>query len=148
MKEIALRSESSPVNFAHQAFRALPSIFPFSMNSATNTQETDDVQTEIGATANAEVLQGALGAWARSASGDTAEGITSIEHGIGDFRATGSVLALPGCLARKAEALHLADRTSEALEAISEAEALAERFEQRVSFAELRRLRPGNDQDD
>ena len=62
MKEIALRSESSPVNFAHQAFRALPSIFPFFMNSATNTQKTDDVQTEIGATANAEVLQGALGA--------------------------------------------------------------------------------------
>jgi serine/threonine protein kinase len=87
----------------------------------------------------------ALGAihrgWARSASGDTAEGITWIEHGIGDFRATGSVLALPGYLTRKAEALHLADRTSEALEALSEAEALAERFEQRVSFAELHRLR-------
>jgi hypothetical protein len=32
------------------------------MNSATNTQETADVQTEIGTTANAEVLQGALGA--------------------------------------------------------------------------------------
>jgi hypothetical protein len=48
---------------------------------------------------------------------------------------------LPGYLARKAEALHLADRTSEALEAISGAEALAERFEQRVSFAELHRLR-------
>ena len=32
-------------------------------------------------------------------------------------------------LALKAEALHLADRTSEALEAIREAEALAERFE-------------------
>ena len=87
----------------------------------------------------------ALGAihrgWARSASGDTAEGITWIEHGIGDFRATGSVLALPGYLTRKAEALHLADRTSEALEALSEAEVLAERFEQRVSFAELHRLR-------
>jgi adenylate cyclase len=87
----------------------------------------------------------ALGAihrgWARSASGDTAEGITWIEHGIGDFRATGSVLALPGYLARKAEALHLADRTSEALEAISEAEALAERFEQRFWCAELHRLR-------
>jgi hypothetical protein len=87
----------------------------------------------------------ALGAihrgWARGASGDTAEGITWIEHGIRDFRATGSVLALPGYLARKAEALHLADRTSEALEAINEAEALAERFEQRVSFAELHRLR-------
>jgi len=32
------------------------------MNSATNTQETADVQTETGATAKAEVLQGALGA--------------------------------------------------------------------------------------
>ena len=87
----------------------------------------------------------ALGAihrgWARSASGDTAEGITWIEHGIGDFRATGSVLALPGYLAQKAEALHLADRTSEALEAINEAEALAERFEQRVYFSRLHRLR-------
>ena len=35
------------------------------------------------------------------------------------------------CLALKAEALHLADRTSEALEAIREAEALAERREER-----------------
>jgi tetratricopeptide (TPR) repeat protein len=87
----------------------------------------------------------ALGAihrgWARSASGDTAEGITWIEHGIRDFRATGSVLALPGYLARKAEALHVADRSSEALEVINEAESVAERFEQRVSFAELHRLR-------
>jgi serine/threonine protein kinase/tetratricopeptide (TPR) repeat protein len=79
--------------------------------------------------------------WARSASGDTAEGIPWIEHGIGDFRATGSVLALPSSLARKAEALYLADRTSEALEAINEAEALAERFEQRYWSAELHRLR-------
>jgi len=87
----------------------------------------------------------ALGAihrgWARSASGDTGEGITWIEQGIRDFRATGSVLALPGYLARKAEALHVADRISEALEVINEAESVAERFEQRVSFAELHRLR-------
>ncbi len=69
--------------------------------------------------------------WARSASGDTAEGIPWIEQGIRDFRATGAVLGLPCYLALKAEALHLADRTSEALEAINEAEALAERFEQR-----------------
>jgi hypothetical protein len=48
MMKIALRREISPVNFAHQAFRALPSIFPFFMNSARNTQETADVQTEIG----------------------------------------------------------------------------------------------------
>jgi serine/threonine protein kinase/tetratricopeptide (TPR) repeat protein len=82
-----------------------------------------------------------LRGWARSASGDTAEGIPWIEHGIRDFRATGSVLSLPSYLARKAEALHLADRTSEALEAVSEAEALAERFEQRYWCAELHRLR-------
>jgi tetratricopeptide (TPR) repeat protein len=79
--------------------------------------------------------------WARSASGNTAEGISLIEQGIRNLRETGTVLALPRYLARKAEALHLADRTSEALEAINEAEALAERFEQRVYRAELQRLR-------
>jgi predicted ATPase len=79
--------------------------------------------------------------WARIASGDTAEGISFIEHGIRDFRATGSVLGLPYHLAQKAEALHLADRTSEALEAINEAEALAEKFEQRFYVSELHRLR-------
>jgi tetratricopeptide (TPR) repeat protein len=87
----------------------------------------------------------ALGAifrgWARSASGNTAEGIPSIEQGVRDFRTMGSVLGLPGHLARKAEALHLADRTSEALEAIYEAEAMAERFENRFWSAELHRLR-------
>ena len=41
----------------------------------------------------------------------------------------------------KAEALHLADRTSEALEAIKEAEALVERYEERHLCAELHRLR-------
>jgi hypothetical protein len=47
---------------------------------------------------------------------------------------------LPGNLAQKAEALHLVDRTSEALEAINEAEALAERSEARWRCAELHRL--------
>jgi serine/threonine protein kinase len=87
----------------------------------------------------------ALGAihrgWARSASGDVAEGIPWIERGIRDFRATGSVLGLPYFLGLKAEALHLADRTSEALKAIVEAEALAERFEQGSAFSRLHRLR-------
>jgi hypothetical protein len=69
------------------------------------------------------------------------EGIPWIEQGIRDYRATGSVLGMPGHIARKAEALHLADRSSEALEVINEAEALAERFEQRYWCAELRRLR-------
>jgi hypothetical protein len=74
-------------------------------------------------------------------SGNTAEGIPWIEQGIRDFRATGAVLALPVWLAQKAEALHLADRTSEALEAINEAEALAERFEQGFCRAKLQLLR-------
>jgi serine/threonine protein kinase/tetratricopeptide (TPR) repeat protein len=79
--------------------------------------------------------------WARSASGHTVEGISWIEDGIRDMRVTGTTLVVPFWLALKAEALHLADRTSEALEAINEAEALAEKFEQRVYCAELHRLR-------
>jgi serine/threonine protein kinase/tetratricopeptide (TPR) repeat protein len=79
--------------------------------------------------------------WARSVSGDTTKGIPWIEQGIRDIRATGTVLGLPGWLADKAEALYLADRTSEALDAINEAEALAERFENRYHCAELHRLR-------
>jgi hypothetical protein len=51
------------------------------------------------------------------------------------------MLMVPLYLALKAEALHLANRTSEALEAISEAEALAERFEGRWWSGELHRLR-------
>jgi hypothetical protein len=77
--------------------------------------------------------------WARSASGDTAGGIPLIEQGVADLRAMGHVLGLPSQLARKAEALYLAGSTSEALEAINEAEALAERLENWC--AELHRLR-------
>jgi len=58
-----------------------------------------------------------LRGWARSASGNTAEGISWIQDGIRDYRATGAALRLPYFLSLKAEALHLADRTSEALEA-------------------------------
>jgi hypothetical protein len=79
--------------------------------------------------------------WARSASGDKAEGIAWIVDGIADYLATGSMLAVPFCLALKAEALHLADRTSEALEAIKAAEKVVERSEQREWCAELHRLR-------
>jgi predicted ATPase len=79
--------------------------------------------------------------WARSASGDAAEGISWIEQGLIDLRATGAVLALPPHLARKAEALHLADRTTEALEAIKEAQALAARSGEHRWCDELHRLR-------
>ena len=82
-----------------------------------------------------------LRGWARSASGNTKEGISWIEDGIRDCRATGTIVGLPTSLGMKAEALHLADRTSEALEAIKEAEALVERYEERRLFPELHRLR-------
>ena len=48
---------------------------------------------------------------------------------------------VPYWLALKAEALHIANRTSEAIEAINEAEAVAERREERWWCAELHRLR-------
>jgi predicted ATPase len=67
--------------------------------------------------------------WARSVSGDTAQGIALIDQGIRDFRAIGGGPGLPVSLGRKAEALHLAGRTSDALEAINEAKVLAERLE-------------------
>jgi hypothetical protein len=51
------------------------------------------------------------------------------------------VLGLPFHLAQKAEALHLADRTSEGLETIKEAEKVIERSEERQWSAELHRLR-------
>ena len=79
--------------------------------------------------------------WARSASGDTAEGIPWIEQRIRDYRATGLMLRMPYFLAQKAEALYFSGRASEALEAISEAHALAERSEERWWCAELHRLR-------
>jgi hypothetical protein len=82
-----------------------------------------------------------LGGWARSALGGTAEGISRIENGIEEYRATGSIIGLPFDLALKAEALHLADRTSEALGAIKEAEAFVERSGERWWSAELYRLR-------
>jgi predicted ATPase len=87
--------------------------------------------------AGGEVLRG----WARSACGETAEGIAWIEHGIADWVGSGATMVIPYYLALKAEALHLAGRNSEALEAISEAEALAERSEERWWWAELHRLR-------
>ena len=79
--------------------------------------------------------------WARSASGDTAEGLGWIEDGIDDWRATGAMVNVPYFLALKAEALYLAGRTSKALEAISEAKGLVEKFEDREWCAELHRLR-------
>jgi adenylate cyclase len=85
----------------------------------------------------AAVLRG----WARAASGETVEGISWIEDGIRDYRATGSVLDMPFLVALKAEALHFGGRTFDALEAINETETLIEGFENRYWCAELQRLR-------
>jgi predicted ATPase len=84
-----------------------------------------------------EILQG----WVRSISGHAAAGLLRIDEGINDWRATGTTFSVPFWLALKADALHLADRTLEALEAIKKAEALVERFEERWWCAELHRLR-------
>jgi serine/threonine protein kinase len=86
-------------------------------------------------------LGAGLRGWARSASGDTAEGILWIEQGIRDIQATGSVAPLINQLILKAEALYFADRTSEALEAINEAEAVAQSVERHVSDSIIHRLR-------
>jgi hypothetical protein len=84
----------------------------------------------------ATILRG----WARSALGDAATGMSWIKAGIDDYRASGSILGLPFFLALQADALHLAGHTSDALEAITEAETLVQRYEQRNWFAELHRL--------
>ena len=74
-----------------------------------------------------EILRG----WARSACGDAAEGLAWIEDGLRDYQATGSIRSVPFYLRLKAEVLYLADPTPEALEAITQAEALVERNEER-----------------
>ncbi len=79
--------------------------------------------------------------WSRSVAGDTVEGTSSIEGGIAGWRVTGTTLVVPYMLALKAEALYLADRTSEAFETISEADAMVDRREERWWSAELHRLR-------
>src|SRR5580704_4531936 len=79
--------------------------------------------------------------WALSVAGKCAEGILSIERGISDFRATGALVLGGYNLALKAEALYMADRSYDALEAIKEAELLAERFDTRAYDALFLRLR-------
>jgi serine/threonine protein kinase len=82
-----------------------------------------------------------LRGWARSAFGNTAEGISWIIDGIRTHRAGGAILGMPYFLGLKAEGLYFAARTREALEAIEEAESLVNRYEQRNMCAELRRLK-------
>jgi len=82
-----------------------------------------------------------FGGWARSASGDTAAGLTWIEDGLRQWRTTGAVRVTPVWLTLKAEALHFSGHTGEALGALKEAEALIESSDEREWCAELHRLR-------
>jgi predicted ATPase len=79
--------------------------------------------------------------WARSVSGDTAEGIACIEDGLRNYQAAGAILEVPFMLALKAEALHLAGRTPEALAVIEEAGRLVEKSGAHYCSAELNRFR-------
>jgi hypothetical protein len=64
-----------------------------------------------------------------------------IAEGIEDLRAGGVTIAVPLWLTVKAEALYLADRTSEVFETIKAAEAAAQKNEERLWSPELHRLR-------
>ena len=79
--------------------------------------------------------------WAQDALGNTAQALVWIEDGLSDLRAIGANLFLPLYLGLKADVLHAANRDSDALKTISEAEALVERFEVRSCAAELCRRR-------
>jgi adenylate cyclase len=82
-----------------------------------------------------------LRGWGRTASGDPTESLLWIEDGMEQLRTEGSIVNQPYHLTLRAECLYLAGRTSEALAAITEAEAVAQRSEVRVLRARLHRLR-------
>ena len=71
-----------------------------------------------------------LRGWARSVLGNTTEGIAWIEDGLRDYLSSGTIQAAAYYLWLKAQALYLANRTPEALEAIKEADALIEKYEE------------------
>ena len=82
----------------------------------------------------------ALLGWTRSVAGLFTQGISWMDDGIEELRTSGALLPISILLAPKAEALYRANRTSEALDTIKQAEMLVERTEARWS-AEFHRLR-------
>ena len=83
----------------------------------------------------------ALLGWTRSVAGLFTQGISWMDDGIEELRTSGALLPISILLAPKAEALYLANRTSEALDTIKQAETLVERTEARCWSAEFYRLR-------
>jgi predicted ATPase len=85
----------------------------------------------------ARVLQG----WAIAVQGKTAAGIAAIEQGLREADATGAALIRPYFLGLLAEALGHAGKTRNALDAVTEALATAQRTGERWYEAELHRLK-------
>ena len=139
---IALAQELNDDHSLAQAKWAAAVLAQYEHNPAEVKRYSSDlIELSTRQVINFQIVGPILSGWGRSASGDTADSMMWIEHGISNYRASGAVLAVLFYLALKAEALHLAGRTSEALEAIREAEALAESSEERCWSAELHRLR-------
>ena len=83
----------------------------------------------------------ALLGWARSVSGVFTPAISWIEDAIEELQTKDALFPILSLMAPKAEALYLANRTSEALATIREAETLVEKTEARWWSAEFYRLR-------
>jgi hypothetical protein len=83
----------------------------------------------------------ALLGWTRSVAGLFTQGISWMHDGTEELRTSGALLAVPSLLGAKAEALYIANRTTEALDTIKQAETLVEKTEARCWSAEFYRLR-------
>ena len=143
LKAISLANELSDMHALAQAlcFSALLGYFERNVSEVEGlVLEAIELSTRHDF-AHWPALAAVLRGWARSVSGDTAQGIAWIEDGIRHYQMVGSIVLMPCWLALRAEALHCADRSSEAADAITEAQALAQRSEERWWYAELCRLR-------
>jgi len=79
--------------------------------------------------------------WCLSALGRTEEGLTLQTEALAAYRATGTLLNLPAWLTRLADAYMKAGRVKEGLKQLDEATDLVEATQERISEAEVHRLR-------
>lgn len=82
-----------------------------------------------------------FGGWCLAALGEEEEGIARIKSGIAAYKATGTVLYLPSFFKLLADACRMAQRWHEALEALSEADAIAAAGRAHQDDAEIQRVR-------
>ena len=109
---IALAQELNDDHSLPQAKWAAAVLAQYEHNPAEVKRYSSDlIELSTRQVINFQIVGPILSGWGRSASGDTADSMMWIEHGISNYRASGAVLAVPFYLALKAEVLHLADRT-------------------------------------